>query len=223
MSRMPTAPGRDEIEPDELADYDLMIDRFKDVVLDETTTVQKEFGALLVSPPLAAALTRFGKTFMKLGGRPTTWSYADHEFMDCVLSYELGYHGFLAFHGPQAVAEGVRPEALVALRHNRLDALTDDERLCVDFILATSRGTMTDDLWQRMLERMGSERGAVEFTFFILFLQLHIRLHQALDIPQFSEAQMDELLARLVDGTEPLPASIGTGQYGAYSDYQTVD
>jgi hypothetical protein len=223
MSRTPRRPSRDDVPAEERADYDFIVDRFKDVDLDETTTVEDEFDALLHSPPLAAALSRFGKTFMKLGGRPGTWTFADHEFIDCILSFELGYPGFLAFHAPQAVAEGVRPEALLALRHGDLDALTDDERVCVDFVRAAAGGTLGDAQWSRMRERLGSERGVVEYTFFVLFLQLHIRLHQAFDIPQFSEAQMDELLQGLKDGTRALPASIADGSYRSYSDYATAD
>ena len=223
MPRTPTRPDRDDIIAEERADYDHIIERFRNVDLDETTTVENEFDALLVSPPLAGAVSRFGKVFMKMGGRPGTWSFADHEFIDCILSFELGYHGFVAFHGPQAVAEGVRPEALLALRRGDLDALTDDERLCVDFVHATARGTLDDALWNRMLERFGTERGVVEYTFFVLYLQLHIRLHQAFDIPQFSEAQLDALLQALADGTHELPASVARGSYGSYSDYAAAD
>jgi hypothetical protein len=223
VPRTPTRPARDAVPADERADYDFIVDRFRTVELDETTTVEDEFDALLVSPPLAAALSRFGKTFMKLGGRSGTWSFADHEFIDCVLALDLGYRGFLAFHAPQAVAEGVRPAALQALRAGDLDRLTDDERLCVAFIRAAAHGTMSDELWARMCDRLGSERGAVEYTFFVLFLQLHIRLHQALDIPQFTEEQMDQLLADLAAGTHPLPASVATGAYATYSDYASKD
>lgn len=223
MSRCPSRPARDAVPADERADYDFIVDRFRTVDLDDTTTVQNQFDAMLVSPPLAADLSRFGKKLMKLGGRAGTWSFADHEFIDCVLALDLGYHGFLAFHAPQAVAEGVRPEALRAVRSGDLDRLTDDERLCADFIRAAAHGAMTDDLWTRMRARLGSERGMVEYTFFVLFLQLHIRLHQALDIPQFTEEQMDQLLTDLAAGTHPLPASVGGGTYGSYSDYSSED
>jgi hypothetical protein len=223
MARTPTRPARDDVSADELRDYDSIADRFKDVDLDATTTVEAEFDALLASPPLAAALSRFGKTLMKLGGRPGTWSFADHEFIDCVLSFELGYHGFLAFHGPQAVAEGVRPEALIALRRGAADALTEDERLCVRFVKAAAAGTLDDELWDAMRVRLGSERGVVEYTFFVLFLQLHIRLHQAFDIHQFSETQLDDLLGALAAGTYTLPRSIASGTYASYSDYTAAD
>jgi hypothetical protein len=223
LPRTPRRPSRDEVPADELADYDFVVDRFRDVELDQTTTVEDEFDALLASPPLAALLSRFGKSFMKLGGREGTWSFADHEFVDCILSFELGYRGFLAFHAPQAVAEGVRPEALIALRHGDDDALTEDERTSVEFVRAVAAGSVDDALWHRMRERFGSERGVVEYTFFVLFLQLHIRLHQAFDIPQFSEAQMDELLQSLKEGEQELPASIATGSYGSYSDYASGD
>ena len=223
MSRMPMRPDREDVPADERADYDFIVGRFATVDLAETTTVQDEFDALLVSPPLAAGLSRFGKSFMKLGGRPGTWSFADHEFIDCVLALELGYHGFLAFHAPQAVSEGVRIDAIEAVRRGELERLTPDELLSVEFIRATARGEMDDELWKRMYERFGSERGVAEYTFFILFLQLHIRLHQAFDIPQFTIAELDRMLEALKAGTHPLPVSIATGQYGSYSDYRTED
>ena len=77
------------------------------------------------------------------------------------------------------MSAGVRVEAIKALADGCEDDLNDEERQQVEFIRAVRDGTMTDEIWERMIERLGSVRGAIEFAFFVCYLWLHHRMNWA--------------------------------------------
>ncbi|HEX3955812.1 MAG TPA: hypothetical protein VHZ03_04180 [Trebonia sp.] len=210
-------PRRNEVAESELADYDWLVAatahtrevysavrQFQDIEEDRPTLM---FDALAISPQISAALKRLGRVLPALKGRERSWAPADHEFIDIVLSLDSGCHGLLMFHLPYAIAEGVRIEAVEALRSGHEDELTADEAQQVDFIRHVCQGTMTDQAWWAMVERIGSERGVVEYTFFISLLLLHVRMRQALDIPSISDEHLDEMLQAIREGAFPLPRS----------------
>ena len=90
------------------------------------------------------------------------YSHADREFVDEVISADWGYDVVLPLHIPDALASGVRLEAIEALRSGRDDLLTDDERFLATFIRQVESRTLTDESWERMVKRIGL-RGAVEY------------------------------------------------------------
>jgi hypothetical protein len=55
-----------------------------------------------------------------------------------------------------------------------------------------------------MVERLGA-RGAMEFTLFVGFLLMTIRMWQAFGVPDPEDGEIDALLRRLADGVDPLP------------------
>jgi alkylhydroperoxidase/carboxymuconolactone decarboxylase family protein YurZ len=81
------------------------------------------FGALLQPPPLAATLVRFG-TGIRQGQLRGTYTDAERELMDIVLAVELGDNAVLAVHIPDAVAVGVRPDAIAAVIERRDGTIT---------------------------------------------------------------------------------------------------
>jgi alkylhydroperoxidase family enzyme len=154
------------------------------------------YGALLNSPPMCATLAQLGTLVRTAGERSNTYSHADREFVDQVLSAEFNSTVVQEFHLPDAIAAGVRIEAIEALRAGDDDALTPEEQLLARYIRQVVRGDVQDETWNTMLERLG-QRGLVEYTVFITFLQLIMRLMQALQTAAPSQAQIDEQIARL--------------------------
>jgi alkylhydroperoxidase family enzyme len=198
FARLPRLPAAADVSAAERADYDLVIERTSRVHgLDGIAATY--FGALLQSPPLAATLVRLG-TGIRQGQLRGTYTDAERELMDIVLAVELGDNAILAVHIPDAVAVGVRPEAIAAIIERRERDLTTDERQLADFAHAFVAGTVDDALYATIRHRLG-DRGAVEFTVLLGFLVMTIRLWQALGVPQPSDAEIAALLAGLRNGT----------------------
>jgi hypothetical protein len=210
MARPPAQPKRDEIAGDELEAYEAVTARFRRARADRPDEVRfaddagPYFGSLLNSPPLAQVLSQFGSIVRRAGERPDTYSHSDREFVDQVLSSDW-HTGVIQFtHIPDGLAAGVRMEAIEALRGGREGELTDDERLLARYIRAVCNGEVTDELYDEIEERLG-KRGAVEYTIFIAFLQMTIRLHQAFGAPELSDDEVEAILAEFKSGQRELP------------------
>jgi hypothetical protein len=202
VSRLPAQPRREDVPPEDWDAYDTVVRRLRAMLgagegpPEEFFSAGEYYGALLNSPPMCATLAQLGTLVRTAGERSNTYSHADREFVDQVLSAELTTTVVQEFHLPDAIAAGVRIEAIEALRAGDDDALTPDELLLAHYIRQVVRGEVQDETWGTMLERLGT-RGLVEYTVFITFLQLIMRLMQALQTSAPSEAQIDEQIARL--------------------------
>jgi hypothetical protein len=202
-ARLPQCPDRETIPEHELAEFDHMVARIKTgfaqhpEIIDGKPYGVPHFEAMNVSPPLGAAVSRLGREIMQLQGKPGTFTGADHELIDIVLALDSGYYALLAGHTPAAIGFGIRIEAIEALRDHREETLNEDERQQVEFIRAVRDGGMTDEIWSRMKDRLGTERGVVEFVYFVLLLQLHHKFCWAVGAP--------EMLAEFKDGTRSPP------------------
>jgi hypothetical protein len=183
VSRLPAQPRREDVPPEDWDAYDTVVRRLRamlgagDGPPEEFFSCGDYYGALLNSPPMCATLAQL-------------------EFVDQVLSAEFTSTVVQEFHLPDAIAAGVRIEAIEALRAGNDDALTPDELLLASYIRQVVRGEVKDETWKTMLERLG-QRGLVEYTVFITFLQLIMRLMQALQTAAPSEAQIEEQIAQL--------------------------
>jgi hypothetical protein len=201
MPRPLKPPPRENVPEGDLADYDLVVSRQRRLWEDAPRNSDVYFGALLNSPTIAAALATLGRV-MREGQVRGTYSDADRELVDMVLSVDFEYRAILALHIPDAIAVGVRLEAIEALWHRREADLTDDERFLVAYIRGVATGAVEDRQFDALSERMG-ERGAVEYTAFIAFLIMTFRLWQALGVPDPSAAEIDELLDSYRAGAAP--------------------
>jgi hypothetical protein len=160
--------------------------------------------ALLNSPPFGAALNQLGRLARTAGERPGSYSHADREFVDQVLSADWATNVVQSLHIPDALAVGVRAEAVEALRSGSEQRLTPDEQLLASYIRAVVNGTVTDEAYAAIERRLG-ERGAVEYTIFIGFLSMTIRLFQAFGMPDPGDEEIEQLLSDLRAGVRKLP------------------
>jgi hypothetical protein len=213
----PPIPDPAAVRPEEREAYDRVVARQNSYRYDEFakllgsstpslpgTEIQPYFAALLNSPLIADHISELGVVYRTRGEQPGSYSHADREWVDMVLAVELGMLFILFAHVLDAVAQGVRPQAVQALLDGRDDRLTADELVLTQYIRQVVRGTVTPESWAAIVERFGV-RGAVEFTGFVAHLQMTIRLQQAFGIQDVSRVQLDELMARVLDGTAELP------------------
>jgi hypothetical protein len=210
IKRMPRVPDRSELYDDEKEDWDLFQQRYQRVIDDKRDHPYRHriaggFFGLMCSPGLAQALVHSGKKVTNQQGKPGSFTASDHEFIDLVLSFDSGHWGLLANHSPWAVASGIPVETIEVLRDGKEDSLDEADRQIIAFIRAARDGTITDEMWEGMKRRLGTERGVVEMLFLTLHLLTHVRLAQAFDEPQITPDEFADLLQLLREGRVRLP------------------
>lgn len=223
MPRPPRQPPREEVDPEDLDAYDQVIARASDpdrggfVAAQQVGASTEEpgfvrrveqdagyYGRLLLSPQLANHLSEMGRQVRRAGDRPGSYTHAEREFVDQVLSADLHTNVIQPHHVPDALAAGLRIEAVEALHHGRESELTEGERELARFIRAVCNGEMSDDLWLAMEAKKG-ERWVVEYSIFILYLQMTMRLQQVVGMPDPSGAEIERLISDLREGVRPVP------------------
>jgi hypothetical protein len=207
--RFPKLPTREELPENEREDYDemqrLIVQR---VILAKSLhpyrhRISGGYFGLGVNPKLALTLNSLSDGLHQ--GVEGSFTAADHEFIDLVLCFDAGHWGFIANHTPFAVGSGIAVETIEALRDGREDELSDADRQIVAFIRATRDGTITDPMWDAMVERFGTERGVIDFVWFVMLLHVHVRLMQAFDDVQITPEEYKDELNQLRAGTMRLP------------------
>lgn len=214
--RPPAQPSRDTFSGEELDYHDRVIERERN-----RGTVGPDgliggpggsyYAALLNSPEMAYHVASLGRLVRLAGDRGDSFSHADREWVDQVLCKDWGTNVVMGSHLPDALARGVRLEAVIALREGREHDLTDDERFLTDFIRRVTQGRMTDEVFQRMVDRLG-QRGAIEYAIFVMFLTLTMRLIETTTgrTGPTDEEVMAELRAYR-DGERELPSELLIG------------
>jgi hypothetical protein len=209
MARPEPAPDRDGIREDEFQYWDGVVEREGNRgQLGPDGKLGGYYGALLNAPGLCFHINAMGRIVRNVGSHPGSYSHADREWVDQVLSIDWKSNTVLASHIPDALAVGVRLDAIIALREGREDELTADERLITEYIRSVRDGTVTGDLHERMVARLGV-RGTTEYAAFIMFLVLTIRLIEATTgATGLSDEEITQLLQGYKDGTTPIPTEI---------------
>jgi hypothetical protein len=205
VNRPPKQPKRSEVAPQELEAYDAVVARMRrqyqaEGEVEDFFDVGDYFGALLTSPTLTAICAEMGTFVRTAGNRDNSYSHADREFVDQVLSADWKTNVVQDVHIPDAVSVGVRIEAIEALLRGHEEDLNDDEQLLALYIRQVVSGTVDDETYKRIEARLGL-RGLVEYTGFILWLQWIIRMMQALGTHTISDEQVDSIIAELKNGT----------------------
>jgi hypothetical protein len=205
MPRFPQAPDPESIEAAERPAFDAVQRRLAALADDGPgdPAMDAYWGALLNSPEAAEAITQMGRMVRTRGVRDDSYTHAQREIADIVLCQDLGYYGVLGMHIPDALAVGVRLEAIDAILHGSEQELTEEERLLTEYIRQAVSGTVTDVSFAAIEELMGT-RGAIDYTVFTLFLNFTLRMWQALDVPSPSMERVDELIEEFRSG-ERLP------------------
>ena len=221
MTWTPSMPDRDAIPEDERAAYDSVVNRqaaydYTDFVKTflhpevlrafPGTSMQPYFGAMLNSPLVAGGMSDLGAVYRTRGETPDGMSHADREWSDMITFTELDCLWVVYVHAPDAVASGMRAEAVLAAIRGDDDALTEDERLKADFIRAVVHGTMTGDLYKAVEDAIGV-RAAVELTAFTGHLIKTCRLMQAWGVRDITRDQLEEFVQAIADGRVALPTS----------------
>jgi hypothetical protein len=205
MPRPVPQPRRADLDEEGRAAYDASVARHvPDAEPGSEHDVGAYHGALLHSPAFSRLLELGGQTVRTRGLDPTSYSHTDREFVDQVLSADLKTNCINGLHIPDGVAAGVRLEAIKALRYGHEADLTDDEAFLAAFIRATVGGRMTDDLWDRMVERSGL-KATIEYALFTNFLFMTMRNIQVLTAHEPPDEEIDQLIADLESGAHELP------------------
>lgn len=204
FQRPPARPERSQVAPADLEAYDYVISRLGSLTEEYRTSGPGAYhGALLNAPQLAEGLNRLG-AITRTGSLRGSYSDAERELCDVVLSKDLGYNGVLPIHLPDMFAVGVRPDAIDAIRAGREDELEPDEQQLVRYIRAVAGGTVTDELFDEAVQRWGLS-GAVDYTGFVCFLVCTIRMWSAMGVRNPSESEIDQLIADLRGGHAQIP------------------
>ncbi len=196
----PRQPTRDEIRIEDLAAYADVLSRAWPRQDEDPEAYAGFFGRLLLAPRMAAHLSGLGSAMRTNSNREDSYSHADREWVDQVLTVRLKSNVLQKMHLPDAVAVGVRPEAIAALRAGRDDNLSADERQLTAFIDRVLGGTMTSEVWEGLEARMG-ERAVVEYAIAVMYIATGIRLYQAVGMPDPTDEEVDDLLAPYLAGT----------------------
>jgi alkylhydroperoxidase family enzyme len=205
MSRLLAAPDPATIAEEEREEYERCHARAVNARADRPAEgFPPYFGALLNSPPLAAGLMDMGRTVRQRGLHEGTYTHAQRELVDQVLSADWDTNVVQLTHVPDGLAVGVRLEAIDALREGREEDLDDEERLLADHIRRVASGTVTDESYAPVEAHMG-RRAALEYTIFIGFLMMTIRLNQALGVPDPPREEIDAMLDEFRTGKRELP------------------
>jgi hypothetical protein len=202
FKRLLRRPAREDVAPEDLENYDSVVERTLRVHGGESNPANY-FGALLNAPPLAAALVHMGR-IVREGQLRGSYTDAERELIDIVYGVDFGYNGIFLPHIPDAFAVGVRPEAIEAIRKGREEELTDDERQLATYARQVANGTVTDESYAAIEKRFGV-RGGLEYTIFCGFLLMTIRLWMALGVPDMTDEETDELVQGLRDGSVEIP------------------
>jgi alkylhydroperoxidase family enzyme len=191
---MPPTPDRSALSTDDQAAFDAVAER----ELRKYGSLGGYFGGMLNAPSVAEAISHLGHV-IRSGASADYFTNAERELIDMVLAVEMDQAAVFAGHLPDAIAYGVRPEAVQAICDRDMGPLTPDERLLVEYILGVWNGTVTQDAFAQLTARFGSARSAVAYTVACGFLIMTFRLMSAFG---FGPGPVDvSLLAPYLNGT----------------------
>jgi hypothetical protein len=108
-------------------------------------------------------------------------------------------------HLPDALAAGVRLEAIEALRAGRAEDLTEEEGALAQFVRAVADGTVKDSIWGSVESRLGT-RGTVQLAIFVTVVQATIRQIQAFGCPDPTDSQFEAMLEEFRAGRREVPS-----------------
>lgn len=195
----PKQPDRGTVAAEDLEAFDQTVGR----ALSKGAKDAGYYGRLMGSPQLGYLLSEMGRIVRSAGDRGDSFTHRQREFVDQVLSADFRTNIVLKSHINDALSTGVRMAAIEALRYGREEELDEEERLLTDFIRRVVGGTVDRDSYEAVEALMG-HRGALDYTVFILFLQLTMRLMSAVGMPDPPDHEIDQLIKDFKSGSRPI-------------------
>lgn len=195
----PRQPRRDEIPLEDLPAYAEVLLRAKPRQDVDPETNGGIYGSFLLAPRMAAGFSSVGSAMRTNSNRDDGYTHAEREWVDQVLSARMKTNVLQGMHLPDAIAVGIRPEAIAALRAGRDEELTDEERQLTEFIDCVLEGRMTAEVWNPLEERMG-ERGVLEYAMAVVYIWSGSRLYQVAGKPDPSDGELDAMLGEYLQG-----------------------
>ncbi len=206
MTRCPSAPDRASVPAAERDAHDGAVElivrlheQYGDFSSDH---VPGFWGALLNSTPIARVFSeasQFWRTSEASGALPNRV----REWVDMVVGQELHSNGIYLGHMGDAVAAGVRPAAIKALREGRDDLLTPEELELANYIRLVIKRSVTDAAFESIEQRLGL-RGAVEFTTFVGWLIMVAHIIPAFVGAEPTDGQVDAAVDRYLGRNSPM-------------------
>ena len=209
MSRVESAKGNEGSEADRAAFREVRAALGGAFFTEKTRYSPHDlFDALLHAPRVALKVIELGGALRSLGeiGADRGASLPDDfvEFVALVVfaqmhdeavsnGHEFAYRRPMLNHVPRAVASGVRPEAIQALRDRDDGALLPEEVELAAFVRAVLAGSVDDRRWARMQARLGPRR-TIETASYALLDFFVCRLESALGLRDATEAELDALV-----------------------------
>jgi hypothetical protein len=192
----PTQPDRENVAPDELAAFDQAVGR----QLARGNKDAGYYGRLMGSPVLGNLLSQIGRVMRAIGEKGNSFTHVQREFVDQILSKDFKTNVIQRLHLNDALSAGIPIETIEAIRYGREEGLSESDKQLADYIRRVISGRIDKESYEAMEAKLG-DRGTLEYTIFILFLQLTIRLEQAVGMPSLSDEELDRLIAEYRAGT----------------------
>jgi hypothetical protein len=208
--RLPKAASRDTIPAEELEAFEKAVARIPKMPPGFENDVHQYreahywWTALSHKPLISLAYQTVLASSASNEGKPGAVTIHDHELVIMTLALDSGYYAYVVTHTATSLKKGMRIEAIEALRDHRDDLLTEKEYQLVEFIRATRDMTMTDDIWNKLKTRIGSERGILEYVFTILNLDSLMRLGRAIGAPGMPRTAFDQMLSEYKSGARKI-------------------
>lgn len=200
MPRPLSRPSRDDVPPEDRDDYDAALAYWfapaADSVIREPDAGAANHlwaTAMMHSPRFSLHRAEGSRLLRTAPDREGSFSHPDREWVGQVLAVHLGTNVIQAVHVPDAVAVGVRPEAIRAVYAGRHEALSERERLLADYVRQVVDGRVTDASFDAVEEILGS-RGVVEYTYYITMIFTVYRQVQAFGARDFTDDEILEVL-----------------------------
>jgi hypothetical protein len=206
MKRVESATGSEGSEADQAAFREVRARLGQAFFTEKTDYPASEvFGPLLHAPRVALELIELGGALRSLGevGGDSKAALPEDfvEFVAFVVftqtheeavsrGHPFAYRRPMFNHLPRAVQSGLRPEAIQALRSHDDGALLPKERELAEFVRAVLTGSVDDERWARMQDRLGPRR-TIETISYALLNFFFCRLESALGLQDATEEELD--------------------------------